>query len=148
MNDNEIRRAVYDIIIGDDKIVEMLGENSHVSQPENNVKSKFYSVMTADQFDYNKHEMPVVTIQMGSPVRTDYHLVENILYIRCYNNSQKSFVNITEILSRIVKRLHRAELPLDDNRLVECVWTSTSAESIDEAYNLPYREATFTIATV
>jgi len=48
----------------------------------------------------------------------------------------------------IVRKLHRAELPLEDNRLVECVWTGTSAESVDEAYHLPYREATFTIAIV
>lgn len=149
MNDNEIRNAVYDMIASNEEIVEALAENANWSQPEGKgTKSKLNSIMPVDKFDYEKHSLPVVTIQMGSPVRTDYHLVEDILYVRCYNNSQKSYVNITEILSKIVKLLHRAELPLNDNRLVECVWTGTTAETIDEAYHLPYREATFTIATV
>lgn len=149
MNDNEIRKAVYDAIAGDAEIVKELAENANWSQPEGKgSRDKLNSIMPVDKFDYEKHSLPVVTIQMGSPTRVDYHLVEDILYIRCYNSSQKSYVNITEILSKIVKLLHRAELPLKDNRLVECVWTGTSAEAIDEAYHLPYREATFTIATV
>lgn len=149
MNDNEIRNAVYNLIASDAELVAELAENANWSQPEGGgEKNKLNSIMPVDKFDYKKHELPIITIQMGSPVRVDYHLVEDILYIRCYNSSQKSYVKITEILSKIVKMLHRTELPLEDNRLIECVWTGTSAESIDEAYNLPYREATFTIATV
>ena len=149
MNDNEIRKAVYDLIASDQELVAELAENANWSQPEGaGDKSKLNSIMPVDKFDYEKHSLPIITIQMGNPVRVDYHLVEDILYIRCYNSSQKSYVKITEILSKIVKMLHRAELPLEDNRLIECVWTGTSAEAIDEAYHLPYREATFTIATV
>ena len=149
MNDNEIRNAVYNIIANDQEIVDMLAENANWSQPEGRgTKNRLNSIMPVDKFDYEKHSLPVVTVQLGSPVRVDYHLVEDILYIRCYNSSQKSFVDITNILSKIVKLLHRTELPLEDNRLIECVWTGTSAEAIDEAYHLPYREATFTIATV
>lgn len=149
MNDNEIRNAVYNIIANDQEIVAMLAENANWSQPEGRgTKNRLNSIMPVDKFDYEKHSLPVVTVQLGSPVRVDYHLVEDILYIRCYNSSQKSFVDITNILSKIVKLLHRTELPLSDNRLIECVWTGTSAEAIDEAYHLPYREATFTIATV
>nr|DAV53564.1 MAG TPA: Protein of unknown function (DUF3168) [Caudoviricetes sp.] len=148
MNDNEIRQAVYRAIVSDKKLMSLLADNANWAQPEGTKKSKTNSVMPVDKFDYNKCEMPIVTIQLGGAVRADYHLVEDILYIRCYNNSQKSYVEITKILSIIVKKLHRTELKLADNRLVECVWTSTSAESIDEAYHLPYREATFTIAVV
>lgn len=148
MNDNEIRKAVYDAIARDKAIISMLPKNANWSSPEGGEEKEINSIMPVDKFDYHKHAMPVITIQIGSSIRSDYHLIEDILYIRCYNNSQKSFVDITKILSMIVRKLHRAELPLKDNRLVECVWTGTSAESVDEAYHLPYREATFTIAIV
>ena len=149
MNQNEIRKAVYDKLAADTTLVSMLADNVNWSQTEKTgTKSKLNSITPLDKFDYTKMELPVLTIQMGEPMRADYHLVEQNIYIRCYNSSQKSFVEIGTILTKVISLLHRKELTLSDNRLIEMVWQGSSAESFDEAYNLPYIEARFVIATV
>lgn len=106
------------------------------------------SIMPMGNYDYPKMQMPLVTIQIGDSMLLDYHLVETVIYIRCYNSSQKSYVDISKILDKVEKDLHRKVLDLEESRFVELIWQMTSMEAFDEGYKLPYRESRFVLSRV
>lgn len=146
---SEYKKAVYEVLIQDSELVDMLAPNSNWSEPElKDHLSKSNSIMPMGNYDYPKMQMPIVTLQEGDSLLTDYHLIESVLYIRCYNSSQKSYFEINKILDRIIKLLHRSELSLHDTRFVELIWQVSSTEMFDEGYKLPYRELRFVLNRV
>lgn len=150
MEDNEIRQLVSNILMADNDLLNMLSpDNVNWSKPEANAKkNRKNSIMPMANYDYPKMAMPIITIQVGDSMLVDYHLVETVIYIRCYNSSQKSYYDISKILDRVVKNLHRKQFALNQSRFVELIWQMTSMEAFDEAYKLPFREARFILNRV
>ena len=150
MEDNEIRNAIFTELKNDAELLGLLSpDNVNWSQPEaNGTKSPINSIMPMGNYDYPKMAMPLLTVQVGDSQGVDYHLVETVIYIRCYNSSQKSYFDISKILDRVKKDLHRKHIGLSESRFVELIWQMTSMESFDEGYKLPYRESRFVLSRV
>lgn len=150
MDENEIRNAIFDVLVADTGILDLLSpDNVNWSQPEaDGTKSPVNSIMPMGNYDYPKMAMPILTIQVGDSIGIDYHLVETVVYIRCYNSSQKSYYDISTILNKVKQDLHRKHLNLSESRFVELIWQMTSMEAFDEGYKLPYRESRFVLSRV
>ena len=150
MEDNEIREAIYQTLTIDWTLMEMVSkENVPWNSPEDGgYKSPDNSIVPMMAYDYSKMSMPIITIQIGDTVRNGFAYMETTIYIRCYNNSQKSHYDISAILDRVIELLHRVPIKLSKSRFVELTWQTTSADSEDEAYGLPYREARFILERV
>lgn len=147
---NEVRRLIAEAMQGDETLLAFLSpDNVNWTLPEGEgTKDRKWSIVPADKFDYSKMQLPVVTLQMGDDLLMGHHLVETVLYVRCYNNSQKTYVDITAALARVVTLLHRKKLALADSQYIEFKWQGTSAELFDQAYGLPFREARFSLQRV
>lgn len=149
MEDNEIREAIYQTLTADWTLMEMVSqENVPWNSPESSYKSSDNSIVPMMAYDYSKMSMPIITIQIGDTVRNGFAYMETTIYIRCYNSSQKSHYDISAILDRVRVLLHRVPLQISKSRFVELTWQTTSADSEDEAYGLPYREARFVLERV
>lgn len=150
MEDNEIRQAIFNTLEEDTELLELLSpDNTNWSQPEGQgTKDPKNSIMPMGNYDYPKMAMPIITVQVGDSMLIDYHLVETVVYIRCYNSSQKSYFDISTILDKVKNDLHRKQLALSNSRFVELIWQMTSMEAYDEGYKLPYRESRFVLSRV
>lgn len=150
MEDNEIRNAIFEVLKADAGLLALLSpDNVNWSDPEaNGTKAPENSIMPMGNYDYPKMEMPLLTIQVGDSMGVDYHLVETVVYIRCYNSSQKSYFDISKILDKVKNDLHRKQFALTESRFVELIWQMTSMEAYDEGYKLPYRESRFVLSRV
>ena len=148
--ENEIRKAIFDTLAQDESLLALLSpDNVNWSQPETDgEKSAVNSIMPMGNYDYPTMAMPILTIQVGDSSLVDYHLIETVVYIRCYNSSQKSYVDITKILDKVNADLHRKPINLTESRFVELIWQMTSIEAFDEGYKLPYRESRFVLSRV
>lgn len=148
---NELRQKVAEILQSDQKLLNMLSDkNVQWSEPEsdNDKPNRKWSIVPLDKFQYDKMKMPVITIQMGDDNLIGSHLVETLLYIRCYNGSQKTYVDITSALDRVRQLLHNRRATFKESTLIDFKWQGTSAESVDQAWNIPYREARFSVQRV
>lgn len=149
MEDNEIREAIYQTLTADPTVMDMVSqENVPWNEPEGGEKAPDNSIVPMMAYDYSKMSMPIITIQIGDTVRNGFAYMETTIYIRCYNSSQKSHYDISAILDRVRVLLHRTRIDLSKSRCVELTWQTTSADSEDEAYGLPYREARFILERV
>ena len=99
----DAKLAVYNVLTGDETLLAMLGSNAPFNDPKG-TKNTAHSVIPAG-FASIRTKTPFITIQGGPRVKRDPmgHYFNEFLYIRCYNDSKKSFVKIDEILERKYK---------------------------------------------
>lgn len=144
----EVKLAVYDILVDDDTLVDMLAANPPFDNPKG-AKNKTHSIIPA-AFTAIKTKTPFITIQGGPRVKRDPmgHYFDEFLYIRCYNDSKKAFITIDSILEKIQQLLDNSSLSLDDNAHIFMSLESTDVERIDEALDLNYRESSYRIEIV
>lgn len=150
MTDNEIRSVVSAVLQGDTELLQLLSPNNpqwNETDYTGELKAK-YSILPADKFDHERTKLPALTLQMGETVSLGTYFYETRFYIRCYNSSIGSYVNITKILDRVVKLLNRKNLKINQSQFIELKLETLSGEMEDQAYNLPFREARFTIQRV
>ncbi len=115
---------------------------------DNEIREAIYQTLTIDwtlMEMVSKENVPWNSPEGGSYKSPD---METTIYIRCYNSSQKSHYDISAILDRVIELLHRVPIQLSKSRFVELTWQTTSSDSEDEAYGLPYREARFILERV
>lgn len=143
MNDNVVRDAIATKLQNDATLVAMLGKNYQWFDTEQEYgEQQKWSIVPADKFT-GSNKLPQVTIQMGGENRIGTHLYETLIYIRCYNSSDKTHVEITAVLARVRELLNRANIVLTGSTSIELLHEATQAESTDQAYGLPYREARY-----
>ena len=148
---NELRKAIAEVLQADTTLLNLLSDkniNWSVPEGDDTTPAKKWSIMPLDKFQYDKTKLPAVTIQMGDDNLIGTHLVETLVYIRCYNGSQKTYVDITAALDRVRQLLHRRRVNFTASTLIEMRWQGTSIESLDQAWNLPYREIRFSVERV
>ena len=148
---NELRKAIAEVLQADTVLLNLLSDknvNWSVPEGDDTTPAKKWSIMPLDKFQYDKTKLPALTIQMGDDNLIGTNLVETLVYIRCYNGSQKTYVDITSALDRVRQLLHRRRVNLTASTLIEMKWQGTSIESLDQAWNLPYREIRFSVERV
>lgn len=148
---NELRKAIAEVLQADTVLLNLLSDknvNWSVPEGDDTTPAKKWSIMPLDKFQYDKTKLPALTIQMGDDNLIGTNLVETLVYIRCYNGSQKTYVDITSALDRVRQSLHRRRVNFTASTLIEMKWQGTSIESLDQAWNLPYREIRFSVERV
>ncbi len=139
-------QAISEILMADITLLNMLAMNAPIGRPSA-TKSKVASIVPVDQVK-TKMATPYLTIQEGVEVFTGYTRKRQSVYIRCYNDLSKSYIEINQILDRVRLLLHRTELDLSDRTLVECLCEGRSAALEDEGFEQNYKEEQYGVTVL
>lgn len=142
---NEQREAIADLLQSDATLTAMLAANFQWWKPDG-TKLKKWSIIPADKI--KKQTPPFVSIQAGNTNQADYHLLEDFFYVRCYNSDDKTYVSITDVLSRVYVLLHRHRFNFTGSSSIETLFETMGAELHDEAFGLNYREARYRLLRI
>lgn len=140
---NDFKTAAWQLLKADVDLVQQLAENNNPYDPLATT-SKVESIV--DYLQGGKMVAPFITLRADNETlvgRT--HLTNAFLLVRCYNEKDKSFYTINELVSRVKHLLDGQRFTLEGTPNVETVWETTSAELPDDGYDLNYRELTFRI---
>lgn len=139
------RKEVFNILQGDDVLLNMLADNKPFWNQDKEAEKKF-SILPADKITVGMRT-PFVTIQIMNDVLVGENIVDVFIAIRCYNEKDKAFVTTDEVLSRVKALLHRTNLGQygTNNVDVRSTYESTGTELEDQAYGLLFRESQYRI---
>lgn len=143
----EQRKAIFKILQSDKKLNDMLPKNYAFWNPT--LCDTGYSILPSSKISKSLNR-PFVTIQLSSETLIEKHLNNTFIYIRCYNELDKTYVEIDNILSRIKEILHsKVQQQFSDKKVsIDMVYENTSADAIDQAYNLNFRESAYKLSYV
>jgi hypothetical protein len=147
MNGSDVRKAVFDYLAADAALLAMLPPNLNWSS-RRGAKIPENSFLPVNQLDPKLFAFPLITLQMGNEVsaggsNNKGRFYSQLVYVRCYNATDKAFVEITDILSRVAVLLHNHSFTLEHSVHVQTSYQTMMPELVDQGYNLPYREAQF-----
>ena len=141
--DNDVRTAIAERLQSDATLLAMLPKNKNWRDQDDDDEQEKWSIVPLMKFDAS-NPFPQITIQMGGDNRVGNHLYETLIYIRCYNASDKTHVEITSVLARVQQLLDRAKLTLAGSTSIELRHDATQPEAVDQGYgDLPYRESRY-----
>lgn len=139
-------QSISEILQADSILLGMLALNAPIGRPDA-TKTKVASIMPIHKVK-GKIATPFLTIQEGVEVFTGYTSKRQSVYIRCYNELSKSYIEINQILDRVRILLHKVELDLLDRTLVECKCEGRMPALEDEAFELRYKEEQYGITVL
>lgn len=142
---HERRKLLLQRLQEDEALLNMLASNKAFWN-QNLESEKRYSIIPADKI-YKNIKTPFLTVQVTNEVLVGDKLSDVFVSIRCYNGSDKTFVNIDAVLSRVKELLHNKRFTsYDDNTVsINTIYESTGAELSDQAYDLNFRESQYRI---
>jgi len=133
--------AIYNILVADNSLISMLASNAPFYNPSG-TKTRSNSIIPADIVE-RALDTPFLVIQEGSESMLDEHLRSETIFIRCYNDRVKSYIDINKILDRVQTLLHEAQFSIDDRTLVRCQWETTLPGLLDESIGLKFKESRY-----
>lgn len=134
-------KAIYNILVNDNTLLSMLATNAPFYQT-GGTKSKVNSIVPADIVE-RALETPFLVIQEGSEIRLEEFLKSETVFVRCYNDRVKSYIDINTILDKVQSLLHDAQISIDDRVLVRCQWETTLPGLLDESIGLKFKESRY-----
>lgn len=139
----ELRQAIYELLVEDDTLMDMLAANNAwwLAKSE---KKKEYSVVPASKGD-KLTATPFLTVQNLVDSQVGTNLKNAFFVVRCYNATDKTYVEIDDVLRRVHTLLHRHTFQLDGLASVNTVYETTGAELEDQAYGLNFRESQYRV---
>lgn len=142
--DNQLKDQVRELILEDSEIVALLGANH---DPYNKTGAPSHEHSVIDYINASPEVVaPFITIRAGESVFAGPTTLTNaFILLRCYNEKDKTFYTINEVMSRVRKLLNGHIFTLEGYANVETVWETTSAELPDEGLDLRYREIQFRV---
>ncbi|MGH3850399.1 MAG: hypothetical protein ACRDRT_11970 [Pseudonocardiaceae bacterium] len=144
---NEQRQAITELLQSDATLKAMLAANKPWWKiGKTDPADQKWSIIPYDQ--YKNQVPPFITIQAGSSNQAGYKLLEDFFFIRCYNASDKTYVSITDILSRVNVLLHRHRFNFAGSSSIETLYETTGPELLDEGYGLKFREARYRLLRI
>jgi hypothetical protein len=140
---NDQRRQFVELLQTDSPLLKMLASNKPFWNPAME-SSAIYSIRPYDKIDSDTL-FPCVTVQVSNENLIGTKLTDAFIYVRCYNELDKTFVTIDKVLSRVKVILHNHRfLQYEDTAVsIDTVYESTGAEQRDELYKLNYRESRY-----
>lgn len=143
---NSVMTAIVNILKADSTLVNMLGSNKpFYSKGVAQTSSKSNSFIPADMLG-NDLNTPIISLGFGTRIRIgDTALESETVYIRCYNDINKSYVEINNIIQRIKLLLDNANLSLSEGAFVKITFDSLSDGLPDEPLNMKFREIIFQV---
>lgn len=141
----EQRQVVFQRLQEDSVLLNMLADNRPFWNQDAEPRA-MYSIIPADKI-YDGIKTPFVTVQMSNDDLTGVNVSDAIFYIRCYNDSDKTFISIDDVLSRVKALLHNHLFKdfADEQVVTDTIYEGTLAELTDEAYDLNFRESQYRI---
>lgn len=142
------KKALYDVLVGDTILLNMLGLNTPFHNPKGDV-STANSIIPDGKATTNTIT-PFVTIRGGPRVKIDPlgKIFDEFFYIRCYNDIDKSYYDIDTIIDRIEYLLDGATIVIDSTSTITCTLENVDMEREDEAFNMNYKEARFRLRII
>lgn len=142
------KKAVYDILSSDDTLLALLAQNAPYYDPKG-TQNTLNSVLPASKAT-STTKTPFIQIQSGPRVKIDSmgNMYDEFFYIRCYNDIEKAYVEIDNIIERIELLLDDTSLTLADGTNVKTTLEDVDMEREDETLELNYKEARFRVRLV
>lgn len=145
----EQREGIILLLQGDTTLTTMLPPQPNWAKGGN--PQRKWSIMPLDGLttETSKNRLkPLITVQMGNEIRTGYNLLEDFVFIRCYNANDKAYITIDDVLSRVKVLLHRHRFNFAGSTSIETLYESTSPEFTDEAFGLKFRESQYRLLRI
>lgn len=138
---NDIKEKIHNLLSINNELVDMLALNSPFNNPSAN-KERIYSLLPWGVAT-EQTNTPFLTIQGGGENRISNTFFTNLIYIKVYNSTKKTFYDIDTIINKVIDLIQFKEIDLDTKVCVKIVRESVSSEFKDEALNKNYKEITF-----
>lgn len=139
------RKAILELLQNDEELLRLLATNSAFWNQDLESEAR-YSIIPVDKI-WDGIKTPFVTVQIGGEDLVGHKLLDAFVYVRCYNDNDKTFVSIDSVLSRVKALLHRHRFAqyADNAVSIDTVYETTGPEASDQAYNLNYRESRYRV---
>lgn len=139
-------KAIYDTLSGDSALLAKLASNAPYYDP-NGTSETVNSIVPSDMVT-RIIATPFLMVQEGSELSIGSKLIAESVFIRCYNDKRKSFVEINEIMDAVKALLDGAEITLSDKRLVKIKWEITLPALSDEPLDMKFKEQRYRILVI
>lgn len=140
---SQARQRVGERLLEDTELVSMLALNKSWVNPQL-PESRKHSIIPASKGPLANGAY--LTIREIADNRVGYKLTESFIVIRCYNNIDKTYVEIDDVLARVKALLHGNRFTYDNGtNCVDVFYETTGDELEDEAYGQVFREAQYRI---
>lgn len=142
---SEQRKQFIELLQSDSQLLRMLAKNKPFWNDRIG-ESKKYSIVPVTKIS-TELKRPFLSVQVLNDNLVETKLSDVFIYVRCYNDGDKTFVDIDKILSRVrvILHNHRFEAYTDGTISIDTVYEATGSDSVDEAYHLNYRESRYRI---
>lgn len=139
---NDTINEIYKVLIADTTLTNMLASNKPAHNPSGT--SARTNSIVPQAVASEKMNVPFIMLAEGSETKIGSKLLDESLYVRCYNDRKKSNVVINQIIERVKTLLDGKVLTLTSRRQVEKVkYETTLPPLLDEEVNLRFRESRY-----
>lgn len=139
----DVREKLAETLQADATLVSMLAENESWVHGDDSV-SKVNSIIPSDKAPLAN--TPYITIHALTDTQVGTNLVDAFYVVRCYNSSDKSFVEIDDILSRVKALLHRHRFNYGAGKAsIDTYYETTGAELQDQAFKQNFRGSQYRV---
>ena len=139
----ETTKAVYNVLSSDSTLLDMLTAQPPFNNEDGASQAK-NSIVPSDVVR-KAMSTPLISIQEGSRLKIGSKLISETLFIRCYNENSKSYVEINNIVDKIVTLLDGVEISIEGKVLVKIEWEATLPGLEDEPLDMKFKEARFRV---
>lgn len=136
-------KAIYEILSNDTTLVDMLAENRKWNSGDAGNYEKVNSIVPSALS--RNLGTPYLVIIEGTEVKVDRELKSEDVYIRCYNDVNKTTIEITEILDRVKFLLDKTHFDIEDRVNVECIWETTLPILQDDILGKNFKESRYRV---
>jgi hypothetical protein len=141
MDDKRQKLAEY--LQSDSTLMSMLGENRPWNNSKGN-KSSQNSVIPSGKGPLSN--MPYLSINYAADALQEQRLTNAFFTIRCYNSTDKTYVEIDRVLSRVKVLLHRHRFNFADEVSIDTVYETTGSELQDQGYGQNFRQSQYRLS--
>lgn len=135
--------AIHDILKADTELLNLLPLNAPYYNRDG-TRTRGNSILP-NELAERKMVLPVLVIQEGNEVKMGTELESETIYLRCYNDKRKGYVDINNILDRVREVLDRSVLEISDKRFVKIGWETTLPGLVDESVDLKFKEQRYSL---
>ena len=138
-------KAIRDALINDTELMGLLAQNKpYYDKQSATAENKENSVLPFSVIE-RKLNCPFITLGEGQTLRLAEFLESETVYIRCYNEMGKTFVDINKVLDRVKALIDKSQLTIEDRAKVKIVFEATLDGLVDETIGLKFKESRFRI---
>lgn len=136
-------KSIYAILNSDTTLVNLLASNKPWNNP-NGSSSKINSIVPENLVG-RKLNAPYIMILEGTDIDLGEELHAESIYIRCYQDINKTNIQLNTIMERIKTLLDNKQFAIENKSNVRCEWEITLTAIIDESLQRKFKESRYRI---